>query len=281
MKENHDKYKDCILAPDKKHCIVGHIYKISCVKSNKIYIGQTVSHRLNHGKYRPHGYLKRFEQHKSEALKNTKTGGCVILKSAIRKYGADTFVCELLEICELDKMDEIEKKYIKKHNTQFPNGYNITEGGKISGYNGYFDIGGEIIKARSECGVNDVMKRGREFGYKHKDSTKKLIKERINDPKNIERAQKQMKVTIEKHFDNVKIEKLSKIPLKHDYIDYIRPVYKKDTNELYNYIIRINRDTKFRIAGKNISLNDVYKRLENILKCAYEKQQLEKLGKNH
>ena len=56
--------------------VVGHIYKITNIKTNKIYIGQTLSHRKNRGKYRPFGYEGRFKDHLSEALCNSKKKQC-------------------------------------------------------------------------------------------------------------------------------------------------------------------------------------------------------------
>lgn len=52
--------------------ITGEIYKITNLVTNKSYIGQTRTHRLNHGKYRPYGYLHRFNDHNSEAKSNKK-----------------------------------------------------------------------------------------------------------------------------------------------------------------------------------------------------------------
>ena len=61
-----------ILTIDEKDKIIGHIYKITNIIEQKHYIGQTRSHRLNKGKYRPFGYYGRFKDHISEAINNTK-----------------------------------------------------------------------------------------------------------------------------------------------------------------------------------------------------------------
>jgi hypothetical protein len=66
--ENLDK----ILNIDEKDKITGVIYIIENKETNKKYVGQTVSHRKNKGKYRPFGYVGRFNDHVSEALNNTK-----------------------------------------------------------------------------------------------------------------------------------------------------------------------------------------------------------------
>ena len=88
----------------------GYIYKTTNLVNNKIYIGQ---HR---GAYLDENYL----------------GSGKLLAAAINKYGKGSFKCELLELCA-DKMalDQKEKEYIKKYNSQNNEiGYNISEGGQ-------------------------------------------------------------------------------------------------------------------------------------------------------
>ena len=62
-----------ILDISEKDKVTGEIYKITNISNGKIYIGQTRSHRLNHKKYRPFGYLGRFKDHISETNSNKKT----------------------------------------------------------------------------------------------------------------------------------------------------------------------------------------------------------------
>ena len=52
-----------ILNKDEIDKVVGEIYKMTNTTNGKHYIGQTRSHRLNHDKYRPFGYLGRFKDH--------------------------------------------------------------------------------------------------------------------------------------------------------------------------------------------------------------------------
>jgi hypothetical protein len=107
------------------------IYKITNSSTGKLYIGQTVSHMLNHGKYRRYGSTKRLESHFSEAIKNNKDKECRYLNNSIRKYGVDKFNVELIDICPMDKGDEIEAKYITQFNSVFPFGYNLKIGGTV------------------------------------------------------------------------------------------------------------------------------------------------------
>ena len=116
-----------------KSQVIGHIYLIERIgKKSKYYVGQSVSHRKNHGKYRPFGYEGRFRDHVSEALCNTKKKQCWYLNNAIRRYGKDAFNVSLLETCALTNMDEREQYYIQEYNSLYPNGYNLTTGGKYS-----------------------------------------------------------------------------------------------------------------------------------------------------
>jgi len=111
--------------PTERYC---EIYKITNLTTNKIYIGQAVSHILNHKKYRPYGHQGRFRCHISEAF-STKKNQSHYLNNAIRKYGVDDFIVELIECCETTNANERELHYITEFNSLFPNGYNLKNGG--------------------------------------------------------------------------------------------------------------------------------------------------------
>ncbi len=57
---------------DNKEDRYCEIYKITNLVNNKIYIGQAVSHILNHNRYRPYGMDGRFRCHISEAYSQKK-----------------------------------------------------------------------------------------------------------------------------------------------------------------------------------------------------------------
>lgn len=82
--------------------VKGHIYVITNKNNGKNYVGQTLTHRLNRGKYKPFGYEGRFRDHLSEALCNTKKKQCSYLNNAIRKDGKDSFTCSLILECTKD-----------------------------------------------------------------------------------------------------------------------------------------------------------------------------------
>jgi hypothetical protein len=125
---------DCLLDKSDAHKIKGEIYKIINVINNKMYIGQTRTHYLNNGKYRPFGYIGRFKKHLNEASRINNNCSCRYLNSTINKYGAENFKCELLYTCDVNELDEYEIKYIYELNTKYPNGYNLTNGGQKCGF---------------------------------------------------------------------------------------------------------------------------------------------------
>jgi group I intron endonuclease len=113
--------------PTERYC---EIYKIINLSNGKIYVGQSVSHILNHKRYRPYGHKLRFKCHISEAFSKKKNQSHY-LNNAIRKYGVENFVVELIECCDSDKSDVREIHYIKELNSLFPNGYNLKNGGVV------------------------------------------------------------------------------------------------------------------------------------------------------
>lgn len=95
---------------------MGIIYKIIS-PSNKIYIGQTIT-----------SLEKRWKAHLEDAHRNYKNH-CKVLNKAIKKYGDKNFIIEIIEECRDEELDNKEIEYIKKYNSQVPNGMNIKLGG--------------------------------------------------------------------------------------------------------------------------------------------------------
>lgn len=94
------------------------IYKITNLINGKNYIGQSIN------------IDKRIKEHfwKSECQKDISYNSA--LHSAIRKYGKENFVWEVLEECNVSEIDEKEQFYIQQYNSLVPNGYNILIGGQ-------------------------------------------------------------------------------------------------------------------------------------------------------
>ena len=101
---------------------MNEVYLITNTVNNKQYVGVT---------YR--GYEARFREHINDALNNSKT----MLHNAIRKYGQQCFMIELLESNIPDSLiDKKEMYYISKYKTFYADGgYNMTlGGGGMAGY---------------------------------------------------------------------------------------------------------------------------------------------------
>lgn len=88
----------------------GIIYKVTNKVNGKSYIGQT-------------RYTLEFRWRQHLHKKDN-----VYFHNAIKKYGAENFSVEVLEECDVDKLNSREIFYIAKYNT-FENGYNLTLGG--------------------------------------------------------------------------------------------------------------------------------------------------------
>lgn len=93
------------------------IYKITNKINNKAYIGLSID--IEHRK-KTH-FKRAYNKNDKEYDK--------ALYRAIRKYGTENFVFEILEECKKEELYNKEKFYIKKFNS-FYNGYNETPGGE-------------------------------------------------------------------------------------------------------------------------------------------------------
>lgn len=91
------------------------VYKITCLTNNKVYIGKT------------NDITERFACHKRLAKQGSFN--CIKLYPAMRKYGIEKFVMEIVEECSAEQEAyEKEKHYIKILGS-IENGYNLLEGG--------------------------------------------------------------------------------------------------------------------------------------------------------
>ncbi len=109
------------------------VYLITNATNGKRYIGQT-SKSLD----------VRWHQHQV-------TRSCSALRNAVDKYGASSFIREIL-FSELTKEQatEFEVEYIERYKTKAPNGYNLTSGGE-----GTKGLSEEIRKKLSEINIGN------------------------------------------------------------------------------------------------------------------------------
>ena len=97
-----------------------YIYKITNTVNGMSYIGQTTTSVEERWKY--HCYEK---------------STCHALSAAIKKYGKDNFIIDILKEVEgtskkevIEILNALEVKLISSYKTRVPNGYNIQTGGK-------------------------------------------------------------------------------------------------------------------------------------------------------
>lgn len=127
----------------KENLIQGYIYKITNLQNNLSYIGKTTYKNIN----------KRFQQHKYYALVLQK-GSKTTIHQAIRDYGEDNFIIELVDtIYSPNFLEDAEKFYIQKYHTWIKDplckGYNQSRGGQGTHY-----IGNEFNETLLERIVN-------------------------------------------------------------------------------------------------------------------------------
>jgi group I intron endonuclease len=84
-----------------------YIYLVKNQQDKIIYIGQQIG-------------TKSIDEYKGSGL---------LLNRAYKKYGESYFKREIIEYCNINELNDKEKLYIKQHNTKFPHGYNLTDGG--------------------------------------------------------------------------------------------------------------------------------------------------------
>ena len=91
------------------------IYKITNIKNNKPYIGQTI--------YAP---IERWKRHCQDAMSNRLD---THFARAIKKYGKENFRLEVIDTAQTQKeLTQKESYWIEYYNT-YHNGYNATKGG--------------------------------------------------------------------------------------------------------------------------------------------------------
>jgi group I intron endonuclease len=235
---------------------MGCIYRINNKLDGKSYIGQ----------YCKDNPKQRFTNHKSRA-RNEKSSE--YLYRAIRKHGIENFECITICVCENDKLNELEIKYIKEFDTFGPNGYNMTAGGQgIKNYKHSSDTK-ERLRIASTGKYPDEETRNRIskglLGHGCSEETReKLRKASTGIEKKPETIEKLRKAMIGRIVSKETSEKLSK-SLKGkeksaEHIAKIKAIKRKLEPDTINYI-RNNPDNltgvqlaeKFQISKASVS----------------------------
>lgn len=168
------------------------IYKCTNIKSNKVYIGQTV---------------KSLQDRLISHLKQSKVNAKSKFHRALKSYGKDCFKWEILiEVNNKSELDYFEKYYIKEYNS-IEYGYNMVEGG-TGGYNEYAVSKNKLKRGKKWEDI--YSKNGLEKMIMSKEKSSKILKEyNTNLPKDehITRAKNANKYRIIKGYKHTEITK--------------------------------------------------------------------------
>ena len=168
------------------------IYKITNKINNKFYIGQSKNVK------------RRIIEHKCVYHETNKS-----LKAAYKKYGIENFDFEILEQCDLEKLNEREKYWIKELKPQ----YNRTTGGDGSPNHCVDEKTRQILKQKGKefwNNLDDETKnkiinqnlKGPAIGHKVSEETRKKLRE-------YNLGKKQSKETIEKRKQTIALKKIN------------------------------------------------------------------------
>jgi group I intron endonuclease len=263
---------DNLLNKGEAHKIKGEIYKITNLLTNKMYIGQTRSHYLNRGKYRPFSYTGRFKSHISESKSLSKSQmSCRYLNSAFNKYGIENFNCELILTCEINELDIYETKYISEFNTRYPNGYNLTNGGQKCGFEKGKKVilEEEVVKPKYDMILNPNLKRS--------DKTKQLISQRLKEHKNNAQVRKDDMKRVQKIHSTNRFEKYKSIVIEKDNIEKYISIIKNNTLN-YEYIRVTFGKMRTTFVGKYETIEEIKQRARQFILDILEWQRIQTAG---
>jgi group I intron endonuclease len=165
------------------------IYCITNKINNKVYIGKTMSKP----QYRWNRHIKDATSMKSHAY----------FHNALRKYGVDNFIFEIIDSAlSKEDLNELEKYYISladSRNSKY--GYNLHRGGELGGCKeGYFK--GKQLSPEHKKSISDAHKKL----TPHPNSIKAL-KERTHDHKptkeHLEKLHKSKRKQVIDQFSNI------------------------------------------------------------------------------
>jgi group I intron endonuclease len=233
--------------------VVGHIYKITNTATNKCYVGQAMSHRKNKGKYKPFGFEGRFQDHISEAKCNTKLGSRY-LNNAIRLYGKDVFTVVLLKTCSMEEIDHWETQYIAELNTLYPNGYNLTSGGRAGRY---------LATGRKNIDTITTNLSGARGGcICRTEATRELISKGIKEALKTESARDSLMKRAQVQHSKQKLERFRDVVIDLNNLDQY--ISSKHINGHLAAIVKVD-DKKASFVGKYETLENLKERAKEFL----------------
>jgi len=149
------------------------VYKAENKINSKRYVGQTV---------------KNLSERKCKHLYSVKDNSLSPFHCAIRKYNEENFYWDIIAYCDTkDKLDFLEKFYIKYYNSRTPNGYNLTDGGDDNPMN--YD---ECKKKVSENHADFSGDKHPMYGKHHSIETRKKMSESATGRKHTEETKRKI-----------------------------------------------------------------------------------------
>lgn len=212
-----------------------HIYKITNLITNEVYIGKTKQ-----------SLEARFKKH-------CASSDCPSLHEAILDYGRKNFKIELLEECEEENSSEIESKYIKQYDS-IKKGYNNSY--SVPGYRTEEET--KIISQEKEAKRKRITSEDTDYFINFVDfiAAKEYFKthkdEILSDERLFKRRGGGMKYYTDEQMYNINlccvINDLMKINKR------VKPIYQYDVN--LQFLKTFNTGNKEYSAAKSLNLNN-------------------------
>lgn len=230
--------------------VYGIVYKIQCIKTNKCYIGQTLSHFYKNDRWKETGIYNRMIEHYKTALsKNDVTH--TDLHRDMKKYGINYFKIEPVNFvpgCEINKIDSKESEMIKKYNCITPDGYNNQQKSSVLNPTKKYLIDYYKLNNKRPKEYFERQNRRQQKTIKNEDEFNKIIKE--------------------ENVMNVKI-----VPINHNsIISEIRLIFETEQGNIYrknfngnlsNAIKRAKNIAYMLTEEENIQIRQVILDIEN------------------
>ena len=214
---------------------MGYLYKITNKITGKCYIGVTIQPDYQ-SRWRKHINSLRYKE------------GCPLLKKSMKKHGVENFTFEILIICFDEDVVKYEKEYIKKYNSQQPNGYNILSGGQIGdGFVGY---------KHSPETIEKIKEKGRQFREKnphHFETYREKLKksmEKVDTSSCVKNSEKFKKAMIKRKEEYVKGVKIVSEEQKKKISEGLKKYF--ETNQPNSINIEKHRESMTKSVGKPV-----------------------------
>lgn len=149
---------------------MGIIYCFTNNINGKKYIGQSINRDT------------RYRGHKSAYKNPNNPDYNALIHKAFRKYGFENFTYEILvdNIDDIELLNQLEIYYIKKFNSQIPNGYNIKSGGwNASGWTKTEEERKQLIWTQAKLTEEEVIEL--RIAYKNHESPTEIYNQKYKD----------------------------------------------------------------------------------------------------